>query len=277
MDKKMEYSVLMSVYCKENPNFLRESIESIYNQTVPTNDFVLVCDGPLTEGLNKVIDEAKEQFQHRMQVVRLEKNLGLGQALNEGLAKCKNSIVARMDSDDVSDRERMSKILREYDKNPSLGIVGSNIQEFFVDWRNSSGERKVPSQYEDILIYSRKRSPFNHPAVTFKKENVVACGGYNEKYHFFEDYYLWIRLLKNGVLAKNLSENLVYMRTSPDQIARRGGNQYAKDLLRFHFWMKEVGWIDWKTIISSTIPHVVVSLIPSTLRGIIYKGMRKFM
>ena len=96
------YSVLMSVYFKEKPDFLRQSMESILNQTVKTNNFILVCDGPLNEGLDAVIAEMQTKFGEVLHVVRLEKNGGLGNALNEGMKHCKNELVARMDSDDIS-------------------------------------------------------------------------------------------------------------------------------------------------------------------------------
>ena len=71
----------------------------------------------------------------------------------------------------------------------------------------------------------------------FKKNIVKEVGSYSEKYHLFEDYYLWIRILKNNSYVKNISKELVKMRTSPDLYARRGGVAYAKDMMRFHKWM----------------------------------------
>ena len=58
-----QYSVLMSVYHKENAEYLRTAMDSIWNQTIPTDDFVLVCDGPLNEGLDAVIEKMEEEFQ----------------------------------------------------------------------------------------------------------------------------------------------------------------------------------------------------------------------
>ena len=101
MKAKQNYSVLMSVYHADNPDWLRVSIKSILDQTIPTDDFVIVCDGPLSEGLNQVLDEYSE-VNNCIHVFRLKKNVGLGNALAFGIKCCKNELVARMDADDIS-------------------------------------------------------------------------------------------------------------------------------------------------------------------------------
>ena len=106
VDKYREYSVLMSVYHKEKPEYLRQAIESIQSQTLPTDDFVLVCDGPLNPELDAVIVTKQQEMGDSLNVVRLAKNGGLGNALNEGIKHCKNELVARMDSDDIAYPDR---------------------------------------------------------------------------------------------------------------------------------------------------------------------------
>lgn len=117
------YSVLMSVYSKENPTWLRLAIESMQTQTLPTSDFVLVCDGPLTPELDGVIAEKQRQMGETLTVVRLEKNVGLGNALNEGIKHCRNELVARMDSDDIAYPDRCEKQVAIFNKYP---IVSNN-------------------------------------------------------------------------------------------------------------------------------------------------------
>ena len=108
------YSVLMSVYHKEKAEFLREALDSIWNQTVQTDDFVLVCDGPLNEELDSVIAEHEKAHPGVLHVIRLEKNGGLGNALNIGIKQCKNELIARMDSDDISYPDRCESL--RYDR-----------------------------------------------------------------------------------------------------------------------------------------------------------------
>ena len=108
------YSVLMSVYHKERPEFLRLSVESMFAQTVPTDDFVLMCDGPLPEALASVIADLQNAYDAVLNVVRCEVNRGLSYALNDGLTFCKNDLVARMDSDDIAPAYRCELQLQAF-------------------------------------------------------------------------------------------------------------------------------------------------------------------
>ena len=92
------YSVLMSLYKKEHPEYLRLALDSMINQTVKPDEIVLVEDGPLTDELYAVVEEYKDY----LTIVVNKTNLGLGLALNEGLKACRNELVARMDTDDIS-------------------------------------------------------------------------------------------------------------------------------------------------------------------------------
>ena len=149
----------MSVYFKEQPNNLRQAMESIRQQTVPTDDFVLVCDGPLTDGLNAVIGEEQEKLGSVLHVLRLEKNEGLGNALNEGLKFCRNELVARMDSDDISRLERCEKQMGLFERYPEISLSSGTVSEFIDDPADSTGKREVPITDEEIRVFSRKRNP----------------------------------------------------------------------------------------------------------------------
>ena len=266
-----KYSVLMSVYSKENPEYLKQAMDSIQRQTVPTDDFVLVCDGPLNEPLDSVIAAKQQEMGERLNVVRLAKNSGLGNALNEGIKHCKNELVARMDSDDISVMDRCQEQVELFEKNPELDIASGALLEFVTSPDQITGGRKVPCSNDEIVRYSRKRCPFNHPCVMFKKSAVERAGGYQEKYHLFEDYYLWIRMLQNGCNAQNLPDVLLYMRTPTDMYLRRGGVAYAKAMLRFHWWVRKSGWTNLADFCMGAIPHALVCVIPNTLRKMIYQ------
>ncbi|MFC3927405.1 glycosyltransferase [Streptococcus caprae] len=264
------YSVLMSVYHKEKPLFLREAMESILHQTIPTNDFVLVCDGPLTSDLDNVIDEMKTSFGEILRVHKLKENQGLGNALNIGLSLCRNDLVARMDSDDICLLNRCELQLQEFEKDESLSLLSGVVEQFHVNTMHIIGKRKVPSQYRDIITFSKKRNPFNHPAVMFRKQAVEAAGGYDERFNLFEDYYLWVRILRQGNRVSNLKETLVYMRTPIDMYERRGGVSYAKNLLAFNYWLLQIKWIGTFDYISGTLPHALVCILPNRLRKFVY-------
>ena len=263
------YSVLMSVYAKETPAYLADSLKSIFEQTHPTDDFVLVCDGPLTPQLDAVIKRWQKLFKERMNVIRLKENGGLGKALALGLKECSHELVARMDSDDISLPDRMERELHIFREKP-VDIVSGTILEFIGDPSNIVGERRLPETAVEITAFSRKRNPFNHPAVMFRKEKVIASGSYDETFHLFEDYYLWVRMLKNGCSGYNIPEPLLKMRTSEDFYMRRGGKAYARDLLAFERWKRSVGWTTAGDYVKGAIPHALVCVMPGGVRKMVY-------
>ena len=267
------YSVLMSVYHKEQPMFLEESLQSILNQTIPTDDFVLVCDGPLTNELDDVINGMQSKFGDVLHVVRLPQNGGLGNALNHGLKFCKNELVARMDSDDVSRPDRCEKQLHVFRSNQNISLSSGTVSEFDSDIHSPTGKRQLPISNEEIISFSRKRNPINHPCTMFKKSAVIESGGYKETFHLFEDYYLWVRMLQHHFMAYNLPDVLLDMRTPSDMYMRRGGKEYAKDMLRFHEWMKETGWTTNTDYITGAWPHAIVCVLPNKMRKAVYNAL----
>lgn len=267
------YSVLMSVYNKEKPEFLRLAMESMWKQTIVTDDFVLVCDGPLDEELDAVIDETQNKHHEALHVVRLKTNKGLGNALNYGLKHCKNELIARMDSDDIAFTNRCERQLEVFKSHPEVSLCSGTVIEFIDSIENVVGKRELPVTHEEIAVFSRKRNPCNHPAVMFKKSAVEAAGGYIEEFHLFEDYYLWVRMLMDGAIVQNLQDPVLYMRTSADLYMRRGGRAYAKDMLSFHRWMKAKGWIGVGTYLTGAVPHAIVCVLPNSIRGLIYKAL----
>lgn len=263
------YSVLMSVYIKEKPEYFKEAVDSMLNQTVKTNDFVIVCDGPLTEGLNKVIADYVTTYSGLFNVYRLEKNMGLAKALNNGILQCKNEIIARMDSDDVSAPTRMEEQLKAM-REQQADIVGSNIIEFVGDISNTKNTREVPEEHGDIMRFAKKRSPFNHPSVMYRKTAVVQAGFY-EDYRYFEDYNLWVTMLHQGFKGYNIQKNLVYMRAGEDMYKRRGGISYVGCIYRFNRHLRQIGFISMPSFLSGVIIRTAVSLIPNGVRSRLYK------
>lgn len=267
------YSVLMSVYIKEQPDNLRQAMESMRQQTVPTDDFVLVCDGPLTDDLDSVIDEEQEKFGSVLHVLRLEKNEGLGNALNEGLKICRNELVARMDSDDISRPGRCEKQMELFERYPEISLSSGTVSEFIDDPACPTGKRVVPITDEEIRVFSRKRNPMNHPCVMFRKSAVEKAGGYKETYHLFEDYYLWVRMLMKGFKARNVNDVLLDMRSPADMYLRRGGKKYADNMLRFHKGMLRSGWSSKADFLTGAVPHAVVCLLPNGVRKLVYREL----
>lgn len=264
--EQKKYSVLMSLYKKENPEYLRIAIDSMLNQTVAPDEIVLVEDGPLTDELYAVLDDYP--ILHR---IKNEKNLGLGLALNIGLKECRNELVARMDTDDCSKPERCEKQLQRFLEKPYLAIVGSHIDEFVDDISNVISQRIVPTTSEEIYKFAKKRSAFNHPAVMYSKTSVLENNGYADLKRN-QDVDLFGRMQFNGYKAENIDEALLWFRSSDELAKRRKSWQntwsYIATIREF-----------WKMGYSSFIDYAIVGiaqtgmyLMPIKLQNYIYKN-----
>ena len=269
MKRHNNYSVLMSVYYKEKPSFLNQAIESIQSQTLPTDDFVLVCDGPLNEELDAAIAVKQQEMGTSLNVIRLAKNGGLGNALNEGIRHCKNELVARMDSDDIAYPDRCEKQLAVFDTHPEVSICSGIVEEFTTDPRVVDTRRVPPETNEDIIEFAKKRNPFNHPCVMYKKTAVEAVGSYQD-FYLLEDYYLWLRMLMAGYQGYNIQEPLLHMRAGSDMYKRRAGWKYAKTQVRLFRYMRDQGFIGNGQYIKSCVIRSGSALAPNWLRKFMF-------
>lgn len=267
------YSILMSVYYKEKPEYLSESIQSMLHQTVPPDDFVLVCDGPLTPGLDQVIDHFVQQEKGLFQVIRLEKNQGLGNALNAGMKYCKNDLVARMDSDDISLPERCELQLKKFEESPELDIVSGTVLEFLERTDNILVRKELPETNEEIYKFALTRAPFNHPVAMYRKEAVERAGGYRGDYPLFEDYYLWVRMLQNHVIGYNLKEPVYLFRADANMYGRRGGFGYLKKMCKFRTYMYKSHFCSFRHYLMAIVGQSIVCLVPTGLRRILYNKL----
>ena len=269
------YSVLMSVYHKEKPEYLKQAIESIQAQTYPTDDFVLVCDGPLNSELDAVITTKQQEMNGVLKVYRLDKNEGLGNALNAGINHCKNELVARMDSDDVAYPDRCEKQIDVFNTHPEVSICSGIVEEFTTDPEVVDARRALPETNAKIMEFAKKRNPFNHPCVMYKKSAVEAAGSYKD-FYLLEDYYLWLRMLMAGYQGYNIQEPLLHMRAGSDMYMRRAGWKYAKTQAKLFKFMKDSGFIGNGQYIKSCVIRSGSALAPYWLRKFMFeKVLRK--
>ncbi len=267
----MKFSVLMSVYAKENPGYLAGALDSILHQTHIPDEIVIVEDGPLSDALTKVLDlyQKKTPIVNR---VKLEKNYGLGVALNKGLGMCTNDIVARMDADDISRPDRFERQLKALEENTLLGLVGANIAEYDDSMSTMLSVRTTPELHTDIMAMMPKRSPFNHNVVLYRKSVVQRAGGYRDC-PSFEDYDLWCRMAKDGAQFYNIQENLLDMRTSDAIARRRGGLSYFRNMASFQKKILTLGIISKGQFVQNMIVRGSVALMPAFLRVVFYRKL----
>lgn len=239
----MEFSVLMSVYFREKADNLHQALESLINQSIQPREIVLVKDGALTEALEQVIDVFSQHNPGILKVIALPVNKGLGNALAVGLQACSFDLVARMDSDDISDYFRFEKQLAFLKENPLIDIVGTTLQEFSKTVGDSTVIKQCRELHKDMVKIIKLRNPINHATIIFRKKKLLQAGGYKDGTEFFEDYALFIRLWKGGLIFHNIPDILYYMRVDTDlnSIRRRCGIHYVKKEINFLKHVFDIG------------------------------------
>jgi glycosyltransferase involved in cell wall biosynthesis len=265
----MNFSVLISVYCKEKPDYLRQSLQSIWeNQTLKPSEIVLVKDGPLNDGLENVISGYK--IIAPIKIITLAKNRGLGLALREGLANCSYELIIRMDSDDISTPERFAEQINFMINNPSISATSGIIREFNTVPNDLSRQRQLPQTYKQLRSFAKRRNPLNHPAVIFRKTEVEYVGSY-EDVPFFEDYYLWVKLLNSGFKIANQDILLLHFRVGHNQIGRRHGYSYIQKEKRFFKKIFDLGFISRLDYYKTITLRLPVRLFPKSVLIMVYK------
>ncbi|MFC6465157.1 glycosyltransferase [Marinilactibacillus sp. GCM10026970] len=229
-----KYSVLMSLYIKEQPNYLKQSLDSMFLQTAFPEEIVIVKDGPLTLELEQILEEYNAQYPGVLQIIPLEQNIGLGRALDIGLSNCQNELVARMDTDDISLKERCAHQIEAFRKDPELAIVGTMIDEFIDDPNRIVSSRVVPTETEEIKQFIKRRNAFNHPTVMFKKSAVIDSGGYGSLKRR-QDIDLFSRMINKGYKARNLNESLLLFRSNEENFKRRKSWRSCIDTIKAHY------------------------------------------
>lgn len=270
-----QFSVAMSLYKKDDPNNFDRALESIIDlQTVKPNEIILVVDGPVSDELNNIIDKYTSKYDI-IKVIRLPINKGLGNALKIAVENATNELIARMDSDDISLHTRFEEQLNFFKQNAELDIIGGNISEFIDFESNIVAYRNVPQKDLEIKKYLKKRCPFNHVTVMFKKSAVKKAGGYLDLL-WNEDYYLWIRMAEQGAVMANNGTVLVNVRIGKEMYKRRGGKKYFASELFLQNYMKNKKMINMKTYIINISKRWIIQMaMPNSLRAIVFRNIAR--
>lgn len=268
----MSFSVLSSVYIKENPEFLANALDSVFNQTYPPTEYILVKDGILTKELDTVVSEYHSKFPTVLKVFHLSENVGLGKALNYGLQFCSFDFVARMDTDDICYPERFEKQIKFLTENQDISVVGGVIQEFNSIPEDLNQFRKLPTDSNDLEKFAKYRNPLSHPSVMFRKFDVLSVGSY-EDMPYFEDYYLWIKLLRKGYKIANINDSILHFRIGNDMIGRRSGIQYTKKEIHFLKSIRGLQFINSKEYYFSILTKIPLRLFPKKILLFIYQKL----
>ena len=274
MSEKQQFSVLMSVYIKENPIFLKDAIKSIQNQTMKPSEIILVEDGPLTSELYQVLDQIEAESEIPVKRCPLEENQGLGLALRYGVLQCQYDIIARMDTDDIAVADRFEQQIHLMEQE-NLDLLGGHIAEFIDNPEEIVSYRRVPTQHTEIVSYQRMRSAFNHMTVMFKKDMVLKAGNYEDGL-YMEDDLLWLNMIAAGARTGNVDQILCRVRVGAGMFERRGGLRYLNLYRQARQRMLERNQISYIEYAKSVGVQAVVALCPGFVRQFIFvKLLRK--
>lgn len=274
IDNYPKFSVLMSLYYREKPENLKECFDSLLNQTVSADEWVIVKDGPLDNELEDVLKEYDNNHPNLIKYVELKTNQGLGLALKAGVPACSYDLIARMDTDDICRKDRFEIQLKEFINDESLDICGSHIKEFDSDIHNICSKRKVPLTNEEIINYQKRRSAYNHMTVMFKKSAVLRSGNYEDA-PLMEDDMLWTRMILAGCKGKNIDDYLVMARTGLSMITRRGGWSYFKKYKQSRKKVYQLGLASYWDYIYTLVIQLFVALVPKKIRYVLFvKALR---
>ncbi len=261
------FSVLMSIYKNDKPAWLKESIDSLLQQSLKADEILIAKDGPLTDELETLLASYNDMT---IKYLAFPVNRGQEISLKEGLLACKYELVARMDSDDICHPDRFKLQMSAFKKDPTLDVVGASVIEFAETIADASTVRKLPVGGDELKHYAKRRSPTNHAAVMYRKSAVIAAGNYQE-FLWNEDYHLWARMLMNGAKFMNLPEVLLYVRGGKSMYQRRGGWKYAKQDFKLQMRFYQIGFLGFFDVLVNLILRLPIRLLPNATRRYLYE------
>ncbi|MCL1123902.1 glycosyltransferase [Shewanella surugensis] len=200
-------SVLLSLFKKENPVFLKECLESLVFQTRKPDQVVIVFDGPIGKDLEDVVSRFCDLLP--LDIVSLPLNVGLAGALNAGLEQCFGDLVARFDTDDICYSHRL-EVQERTINDSNIDILGGAATIIDLNG-NKVGTRVNPVQHDGIIT-SLWKNPLIHPSIIFRKDRILNIGAYDTALRRRQDYELWFRAARNDFKFANVKEPLIYYR-----------------------------------------------------------------
>ena len=267
-----KFSVCMSVYKNDNSSDFFAAVNSIYKQTCQPDEIIIVVDGPVPESMESTISELQRLIPI-MKVIPLAQNMGHAIARQTGLDAAQYDYIAIMDSDDIAVSDRFEKQMAYIEAHPEVDALGGQIDEFIGDQSNVMGTRIVPQTDAEIKSYLKSRCPMNLVTVMLKKDSVQKVGGYIDWY-CEEDYYLWVRMVEQGMTFANLPDSLVNVRVGGEMYQRRGGMKYFKSEAKLQRYMFKHGIISFPRYLFNVAGRFAVQVaMPNTVRSYVFQKL----
>ena len=214
--------VSILIPCFNTPKaWLTQCLNSVFGQVYSNYEIVIVNDKSTNEDTLQFLKEIKDI--KNVVIVNNKENVGIGTSLNNGLKSCSNELVFRLDSDDIAYPQRLQKQLEYLEANPNVNLIGTGLK-YYVNQGNN-----LWCASNDVVIHPpvitkdvAKNSNWfvNHPTVLYKKSEILSIGGYREDLRGLpEDFDLWLRMIKNGMILHNMQESLLYLRINPKSLS----------------------------------------------------------
>ncbi|RAY14243.1 glycosyl transferase [Actinomadura craniellae] len=265
------FTLLLTVYDGDQDEYLRDSFQSaVHQQTLRPDQVVLVQDGPVPPLLAGRLAELRATSPVETDLVVLERNRGLGPALDAGLRAARHDVIARMDADDIAMPHRFARQLPLIEA--GYDLVGAGLLEFGTGLDDIVGQRTPPADPRDIARYATLHDPFNHPTVVYRRSAVEAAGGYGDL-PLMEDYWLFVRMIGNGSRAVNLPEPLVYYRVGDGAYERRGGRALLRSELRLQRELRRGGFTSRSQYLRNVMLRGGYRLVPTWIRRPVYRSV----
>ncbi|MBE5800736.1 MAG: glycosyltransferase [Clostridiales bacterium] len=266
-----QYSVLMSVYAGDTPSWVEEAIDSMATQSYRPDEIVLIEDGPISDELRVVVENCIQKYPQMIRDIKLEKNVGLGEAMRIGVMECRNEWLARMDADDISAPTRCEEQLIMAEAH-GADIVGCDSEEFIEGIDQPIAKRLFPESHEELVRFSRRKVPFCHPAVMMRKSAVLRAGNYHNVYPH-DDYDIFVRMLASGSIGYTIKKILFHVRVNEGFYKRRGGLRYIKTLLSYNWQLLKSGWTSPVDFFVRSCGNIIIGLSPVPLRTWLYRRL----
>lgn len=267
--------VIMSVYKNDQLEYLKDAMESLYNQTYKNFDIYIQCDGVLPTILEEYLDKEYEKDKIAL-LNKREINKGLAYSLNELLQKvleCDYEYIVRMDADDISLPERIKKQFTFMEKNKDIDICGTYIEEF-GDGVEYSKIVTYPLDHDGMFRFFMKRVPVAHVSVMFRNSFFQKAGLYPVEDHITnEDTLMWMKGFVNSCRFANLSIVGTKVRISQGFFNRRSG--FDKVVSDFKNRLQVIKTLNYGFISYLYATAVfIINILPANLKKIAYKYLR---
>lgn len=270
-----DIAVIMSVYIKDRLEYVKESVQSILNQTYVSFDYFISFDGPVSPDIDAYFSSMVDD---RIKLFRIQKNGGLAQALNFlleiVLATPRFELIARMDADDVSMPMRLERQRNFLLSKPEISVVGSWYEEIDENGKHLSW-RKLPVDHEGLRKRYYTRTPFAHASVMYKRNLIGTAGFYPTGTILMEDNVLWGKALKKGLKFANIPEYLLKFRIDEKFYIRRSGIKYGWNFIVTRFKInKSLSFPLYSYLVLFLIG--IIKMMPSFVLQYIYVAVRKY-